>query len=164
MHVKSPFDLIIKTNCPFPFATNVSRVLLISVTSCLPSEAELLSGITCLCVCLCVSIPWHDTRQSVILAKRNEAWRQEDGEAGSLLVLSIWADDLGPLYASKQSALMLGSWPNKVFLQLAPWWVGLEVRHNFAFPASDGSDCSPFIKTVREPSGPSEHSLKHNTP
>lgn len=161
MHVKSSFGLIIKTNCLFPFATNVSRVLLISITSCLSSEAELLSGITCLCVCLCVSIPQHDTRQSVILAKRNEARRQEDWEAGSLLVPSIWADDLGLFYAS---ALMLGSWPNKVFLQLALWWVGLEVRHNFAFPANDGSDCSPFIKTIREPSGPPEHSLKHNTP
>ena len=162
--VKSSLGLIIKTNCLFPFATNVGRVLwfllphayLVMLNSFQPSPV-------CVCARVCV-FPQRDTRQSVILAMKNEARREEDWGAGSLLVLSVWAADLGPLHASKQSALMLRSWPDEVFLQLAPWWAGLEVRHNFAFPANDGSDCSPFIKTVHEPAEPPKHTPKHATP
>lgn len=130
---------MVKTNCLFPFTTNMSSLF----ASCLSSEAEILSGITCLCVCSCVCFPQHDTGQSVILAMRNESVGSEDWEAESLLVLSVWADDLGRLHISKQSALILGPWPNEVFLHWQPWWAGLELRHNFAFPPNDGSDCLP---------------------
>lgn len=133
---------MIKANCLFPFKTNMSSLL----ASCLSSEAETLSGTTCLCVCSWVCFPRHDTRQSVTLAVRNESVGSEAWEAESLLMLSVWADDRGRLHISKQSALMRGPWPNEVFLHWQPRWAGLELRHHFAFPPHDGSDCLPIYQ------------------
>jgi hypothetical protein len=51
----------------------------------------------CVCVCVCACVfSLSVTRQSVILAMKNESHQQQDGEAENLVVLSFWADDLGP--------------------------------------------------------------------
>lgn len=70
--------------------------------------------------------------------------RRIEKQKVSLYCLS--ADDLGSLHMPKQSALTQGSWPHEVFLRLAAMRSYLELRRNFAFPSTGGSDCLPIYQ------------------